>query len=135
MRIKENEILYLYNSNLLFDRQNLGYLLSLKDHVIKDVDVKEDTISEQQLKNIAYKLNVSVDKMIDTKSMEYRNMVKEKDLDEEDVLTAIKKNPNLLRTPIAIYKDKAFLVNSAYDFVNHDMAVSGITPNHRDSDD
>lgn len=135
MRVKNHEILYLYNSNLLFDRQNLGYLLALKDHVVKDLDVNEESVTERQLKNIAYKLNVNVDEMIDKRSMEYRSMMKNKDFEEEDVLRTIKHNPNLLRTPIAIYSDKAFFVNSAYDFVNHDMAMSGVTPNHRQSDD
>jgi arsenate reductase len=83
-------------------------------------------ITEQQLMDIADRLDMEPFDLINGQTDEFRNHFASKNLTNEDILKVIKNNPSLLRTPIAILKDDAYFVSSPYEFVKKGLIVEGI---------
>jgi len=129
MKVVKNEIFLIYNSKIIRDRETLAYAKALKSYVIKDLDITKDFLTQMQLAEIAQKLNVTMRGLLDKKSAsENTNLLH---LSEDDLFKVLKNNPDLLRTPIAIYPDKAAFIGSPYDFVNKDMDLFGAKSEER----
>lgn len=126
MEVKPNEILFIYNSNQHLDKKGLGYVHSLKHYKVKDIDISQDSLTEQQYAELALKMNIEPGDLADKKSSKYKENLDASDLSKEDILIALKNNPNLVKTPIVVYHDRAEFVGSGYQFVRQDMATSEI---------
>lgn len=121
MTVEKKEILFIYNSAMQDDRVALGYTKALKDFVIKEFDIKKEAFTETQLKEIATRLLVKPADLIDRESDIYVDKYAGSQLKETDVLVALKHEPDLMRTPIAIYHERAEFVHSKYDFISRGM--------------
>jgi arsenate reductase-like glutaredoxin family protein len=126
--IEKNEMVLIYNENKLRDRVTLGYVKSIKDIKVKEINVYKDKITEQQFMDIARRLNVNPAELFDRQSEEYREKYADTKLSKDDVLKILKHNSSILRTPIAMYHDQAYFVQSPYDFVKTGLAFKGINP-------
>jgi arsenate reductase len=126
MDITDNEILLIYNSEKLSDRKALGYAKSVKGYTVKERDIARDALTETQLKEVANRLGVSPEALIDRESDVYQDKYKSADVSENDLLIALKNEPELLRTPIALYADHSEFVDP-YTFVKRGMASPDIT--------
>lgn len=124
--MKKNEIKFLYNSTKKNDREAYGYAVSLNKHKINELDVSKTGITPTQLAELAQKLNVPIIELFDKNSSYYRDNIADKDLEEDDLLTILKGEPDSLKTPIMISADKAVFLESKFDTNNIDMAIEGI---------
>lgn len=131
MQAIKNEILFIYNSKIFSDKQALGYIIPLKDHKIKELDLYHDQLTERQLKQIADKMKIETEDLLDKKSDDYKNQVKGKSLDDEDILTVLKENPDMLRTPIALTENKAVFVKDPYSLIQDDMEIEGVNRGYK----
>ncbi len=121
MIVQKNEILFIYNSAMQDDRVALGYAKALKDFIVKEFDIKKETFTETQLKEIATRLLIRPVDLIDRESDIYMDKYSGSQLTETDLLVALKHEPDLMRTPIAIYHERAEFVHSKYDFISRGM--------------
>jgi arsenate reductase len=126
MDITDNEMLLIYNSEKLSDRKALGYAKALRDYTVKERDIARDSLTETQLKEVANRLGVTVGDLVDEQSDIYQDKFKSATVSETDLLIAITHEPELLRTPIALYADHGEFVDP-YTFVKRDMAPPDIT--------
>jgi|SRR5690606_8338917 arsenate reductase len=126
MDITDNEILLIYNSEKLSDRKALGYAKSLRGYKVKERDIVRDALTETQLKEVANRLGVLPNELVDRESDVYRDKFRDVNVSENDLLIALKNEPDLLRTPIALYADHAEFVGP-YTFVKRGMASPDIT--------
>ncbi|HEY8512746.1 MAG TPA: hypothetical protein VIL31_12390 [Cyclobacteriaceae bacterium] len=126
MDITDNEMLLIYNSEKLSDRKALGYAKSLRGYVVKERDIARDALTELQLKEVANRLGISPTEMIDRESDVYQDKYRDTAVSENDLLIALKNEPDLLRTPIAVYSESAEFVDP-YTFVKRGMASPDIT--------
>ncbi|MFO7258626.1 MAG: hypothetical protein DIU61_013070 [Bacteroidota bacterium] len=126
MDITDNEMLLIYNSEKLSDRKALGYAKSLRGYIVKERDIARDALTETQLKEVANRLGVPPTEMIDRESDVYQDRFRDANVSENDLLIALKNEPDLLRTPIAVYADTAEFVDP-YTFVKRGMASPDIT--------
>lgn len=131
MQVTENEILFIYNSKIFKDKQALGYIVPLKDHKIKELDLYYDKLTERQLKQIADKLGIEIKELLDTNSDIYKNEIRDKSLDDQDILTVLKENPDVLRTPIAMTSDRAVFVTDPYSLIQDDMDQPGVQKGYK----
>lgn len=127
MTIRDNEMMFIFNSGVQTDRVALGYAKAVKGYVLKERDTRKERFTETQLKGIANKLGVTPVDLIEKKSELYKEKYRDADLDEHDVLMLIKQEPEILRTPIVLYHDYAEFVDSKYEFVKRGMASPDIT--------
>lgn len=123
MNVEKNEILLIYNSGLLIDRQAFAYAKSLKDHQMKDIDLNQDQLTETQIKELSQKMGIEPKELIDKQSTEYLKYFSTTELTDNSTLKALKQNPAMMKTPIAIYHDRAEFVGTPYEFIKKDMNV------------
>lgn len=124
--MKKNEIKFLYNSDKKDDREAYGYATSLKRHKINELDVTKTPMTSTQLSELAIKLGVPIIGLFDKNSSYYRDNIAGKDLEDEDLLTILKKEVGTLKTPIMVSEEKAAFLESKYDTNTIDMTIEGI---------
>ncbi|GJM30158.1 MAG: hypothetical protein DHS20C17_27930 [Cyclobacteriaceae bacterium] len=126
MQIAKNEILFIYNSSDLQDRQALGYAKSLPDHIIKEVDLQRNKFTELQVQQIAEMLDVHPAGLIDEKSDIYKKTYSDVELTRKGALKAMASKPQLMKTPIALYNDNARAIESPFEVIKWQMASSTV---------
>lgn len=127
MNIDKKELLFIYNSQKNSDRTALSYAEAIKEYKLKEFDISKDFFTELQLKEIASILKVQPKEMIDTTSDIYHDKYAKSSLSETDLLTVLKHEPSMMRTPIALYHDRGEFVTSPYGFIKKDLATPTTT--------
>lgn len=79
---------------------------------ILDIDITRDPPSEEQLFEIADLLQMPLSELVNKDHPVYRRRFGEYDFSEEDWAKMIHKNPQILKNPIVIHGEKAFLISS-----------------------
>lgn len=121
-----NELTLIYHSEKSDDKKARGYVQSLPTLAIKTLDLARDPITETQLAQLADKLEMPVEDLIDPTYDDRANTSNNKEglkeMDGHAVLTLIKQNPKLLITPILIIGSRAYKYGSAYQMIKEYQA-------------
>jgi len=122
---KPRELTLIYHSDKTDDKKARGYVESLRDVTIKTLDLAREPITETQLAQLADKIEVPVQELIDITYDEREDTESNKEglkeMEPTEILTMIKQNPKLLCTPIVIIGDKAYKYGSAYHLIKDKM--------------
>ncbi|SNS82093.1 hypothetical protein SAMN05421640_1377 [Ekhidna lutea] len=118
MKVSKNEILYIYDSSDIQQREGLIYAKSLRHYETKELDIRHDKITQLQLSNLAEKLGIKAKKLINVDGEIQLSEVME--LDSHDFLDYLSSNLEMLKTPIAVYHDHALFVESQYELIKED---------------
>ncbi len=122
---KPRELTLIYHSEKSDDKKARGYVESLRDVTIKTLDLAREPITETQLAQLADKIEIPVQDLIDVTYDERadteNNKEGLKEMDPTEILTMIKQNPKLLCTPILIIGDRAYKYGSAYHLIKDKM--------------
>lgn len=118
------EITLIYHSEKSDDKKARGYVESLRLSV-KTLDLAREDLTETQLAQIADKMELPVDSLIDTTYYD-GSSTQEKDnlkkMDTTQLLTFVKHNPKLLDTPILIIGDRAYKYGTGYHLIKDNMS-------------
>ncbi|WP_421762576.1 hypothetical protein [Ekhidna sp.] len=118
MKVSEKEILFIYNSADLQQREALAYAKSLKHYVIKELEIQKDQLTQLHLATLAKRLSVPEKDLIKPDfEMPVSGVL---DLDTHDFLDYLSSNLRMLRTPIAVFHDHAIFIESPYAFIKED---------------
>jgi arsenate reductase (glutaredoxin) len=130
------ELTLIYNSEKHDDRLARGYVESLKGFTIKTLDLSKEKITETQLAEVADKMNVGIEELLDPTYDDHISVHKEglKLMDRQSMLTLMVHDPKLINTPIAIIGKRAYKFGSGYAFIKEKMAeeVAGLTNANRE---
>lgn len=122
---KPREITLIYHSEKTDDKKARGYVQSLPNVAIKTLDLARDTITETQLAQLADKIEIPVEELLDITYDERADTENNKEglkkMDPTEILTMIKQNPKLLCTPILVIGDRAYKYDSAYHLIKDKM--------------
>ncbi|TRX60526.1 hypothetical protein FNH22_05610 [Fulvivirga sp. M361] len=120
--MKKREIQLIYNSDDETDRASYATAKALPNYIINELDLKHNTLTEKQLKELAESAGKSVSELFDTKSEDYSDQFKS--LSEQDQLLMLHKNIKLLKTPIVREKGGAtFILTSSFNLYPVDLDV------------
>ena len=115
------ELTLIYHSEKSDDKKARGYVESLPTLAIKTLDLAKESITETQLAQLADKLEIKIEDLVDPTFDERSNTEENKGglkrMNRQEMLTYIKHNPKLLSTPILIIGDRAFKYGSAYELI------------------
>lgn len=125
--VKSNEMLFIYNSQHENDRKALGYAATLKDHKLNSRDICKDPLTETQLMKLAKKMDKKVEDLFDKNAEAYMNNFKDKDFSAEEAVTVLRKNPEILKTPIIVLYDEVYHLPSPYALVKGDLNIGGVS--------
>lgn len=125
-----NEITLLYHSDKAEDKKARAFVETINGFKIKTLDLKRDHLTETQLAEIANKMNVSIDQLVDASYKDRfiaNDSTRITSANDADLLTILVNEPILINTPITIIGKKAYSYASAYELLNNKIeAENGI---------
>jgi arsenate reductase-like glutaredoxin family protein len=130
------ELTLIYNSDKHDDKKARGYVESLQGFKIKTIDLAIEKITETQLAEVADKMNVGIEELLDPTYDDHISVHTEglKLMDRQSLLTVMTNDPKLISTPIAIIGKRAYKFGSGYAFIKEKMAqeVAGLSSANRE---
>lgn len=115
------ELTLIYHSGKVDDKKARGYVESIPSLAIKTLDVAREKITETQLAQIADKMGVPIEALVDItyddEGDKTRDQESVRQMDKAELLTLIKQNPKLLATPILIIGNKAHKYDTGYQLI------------------
>ncbi|KEO72544.1 thioredoxin domain-containing protein [Anditalea andensis] len=127
-KLADNEIKFLYNSEKIGDRESYAYISAAHEHVINELDIAKNDLTPTQISELAQKLDVRIIDLFDKKSEYFKNNIEGNDLEEQDLLTILIREKSALKTPIAITKEGAKVLDSSSETINIDMIFTKNPP-------
>lgn len=114
MYYDKNNLILLYNGNREKDRKTLAMALSITTHVDKQ-ELNSVRFSETLFCKMLDKLGVEPKSILNKSLPVYQEQFRGRDLTSTDWYNAIRRYPDLLLSPIAMFKDKAVICNTPTD--------------------
>ncbi len=125
-----NEITLIFHSDKDEDKKMRAFVETISTFKIKSLDLKRDSLTETQLAEIADKMHVSINDLLDSSYMDSIKTEKGiqylKLMSRQDVLTLIKQNPTFLATPILIIGKNAFPYRSSFEMLRQALNIDGV---------
>jgi arsenate reductase len=116
MKTAKREATIIFDGNDLDDRAALAYALSL-NFKLKEVNLRKNILTERQIKEIAMKLDIDPEQLIDEHSSQFRDEFKKSAFSADDSVKILRQNPDLMKTPILIMEHRAVFIGSSYDLI------------------
>lgn len=122
--MKKQELKFIYNSQKKRDREGYGLITALEKHVINELDISKNKMTETQLAELADSLKVSIFELVDPGADRYTEEIKS--LSDNDVLTMVHQDMTLLKTPIIVREDgSAIFLLTPFDLHPIDLDIDG----------
>jgi arsenate reductase-like glutaredoxin family protein len=124
-----NELTLIYHSDKPDDKKARAFVEAITDYVVKTLDLKRESLTETQLAEIADKMDVRIEMLVDSS---YRDHFQKKDAEsihdvsDTDLLTLLAKVPILIKTPITIIGKKAYQYASANELLSSATVQAGL---------
>jgi len=120
------EMTLIYHSDKEDDKKARGYVESLKGYAVKTLDLSKESLTETQIAQLADKMNMGIEELIDPTYDDHISVHKEglKLMDRQEMLTLMRHDPKLISTPILVVGDKAYKYGTAYELLKEDMVES-----------
>lgn len=113
LAVSEYEILLFYNPNSPSGAETLAYAKG-EGYPLRDVDIIKNHFTGTQLEELAERLNVPIDGLINKEHSDFVNY-KNDDFSDDDWIKILRKNPQLIKEPIAIRGHQAMFVKTPSD--------------------
>ncbi len=115
----KNEIKLFLNSGSSLGKQIQAYVLA-SEHKILIIDITKTKVTSTQWTELAKGLNISIADLINKEHPDFSNHYdKDIDLDNDDWLKIIDKQPEVITTAIAIIGDRYVQLQSPSDFIKY----------------
>jgi arsenate reductase-like glutaredoxin family protein len=111
-----NEITLIYSSAKDGDNKIKAFVESLPGYVVKLVDVVRESLSEKQLMDLANKMKLHIEDLIDPAFDDHIRVHNEglTLMHRSDMLSLMAHDPKILHTPVVVVGNKASKFASAY---------------------
>lgn len=113
LAVSENEIILFYNPQSPSGSKTLAYAKG-EGFALRDVDIIKNQFTGTQLEELAERLQVSIDGLVNKEHSDFENY-KTNDFSDDDWIKILRKNPKLIKEPIAIRGHKAMFVKTPSD--------------------
>ncbi|WP_198439815.1 arsenate reductase family protein [Pareuzebyella sediminis] len=110
----EWEIVLFYNPNHPGSQKTLAYAMG-EGLPLRDVDIIKNQFTGTQLEELAGRLGLPIDGLVNKEHPHYDKHYANADFDDEGWIKIMRKNPVLIKEPIAIRGHKAIIVNTPSD--------------------
>lgn len=116
MKIHPTELYFYHNSSQLNVKQTLAYAKSIT-RFVNEIDVVKEKVTTTQWNSLLLKLNLRAKDLLNRSHPDYQNLIAGKNWDEDSWLQILARYPHLIKSPIAIFRDKAILCNTPTDIL------------------
>ncbi len=119
MRLHPSEMYFYHSSAQPIDKQTKAYAKTLTKFV-NEIDVINEPITATQWDQILRKLRLRAKDLLNRSHPDYQNLIAGRDWDEEGWLNILVRYPYLIKSPIAIFKNRAILCRTPSDILKLD---------------
>lgn len=119
MRVHPSELYFYHSSAQPIDKQTKAYAKSLTNFV-NEIDLLKERITATQWDQILKMLQLRPKDLMNRAHPDYQKMIAGKDWDDEGWLNILVKFPHLIKSPIAIFRNRAILCNTPTDILKLD---------------
>ena len=119
MEWNPEEVTIIYNFEDRQGREAISYGKQVAEHV-REVDISKDPLTERQMAELLIKLDLKVEDLIDRTSALYQDEYEGVEMEEQDWLGVLKRNPELMKTPIGILGNRAVICENPNDILKLD---------------
>lgn len=116
MEEQANELTFIYRSDKEDDNKIKAFVESLPGYIVRLVDVVRESLSEKQLTELANKMRVHVEELVDPAFDDHISVHNEglKFLERSQILRLLSHDPKILQTPLVVIGNKASKFASVY---------------------
>jgi arsenate reductase (glutaredoxin) len=114
MQNQNPELTIYYDNDSAKARMTLAYAMSLTTKVNRQ-EIHNAEISETILRQLLSRLNVSPKEILNKAHSYYKEVIKGRDFTDQEWLCILRKNPTLLKCPIATYRNQTVLCQTPTD--------------------
>jgi arsenate reductase len=114
MKTHHSELYFFHNSAQPIDKQTLAYAKSVAKF-INEIDVVKEKITTTRWKSLLLLLNLRAKDLLNRAHPDYQNLIAGKNWDEDSWLQILVQYPYLIKSPIAIFRNKAILCSTPKD--------------------
>lgn len=119
MRVHPSELYFYHSSAQPIDKQTKAYAKSLTNFV-NEIDLLKERVTATQWDQILKMLQLRPKDLMNRAHPDYQKMIAGKDWDDEGWLNILVKFPHLIKSPIAIFRNRAILCNTPTDILKLD---------------
>ena len=119
MRLHPSELYFYHSSEQPIEKQTKAYAKTLTKFV-NEIDIIKEPITATQWDQILRKLELRAKDLLNRSHPDYQNLIAGKDWDEEGWLNILVRHPYLIKSPIAIFKNRAILCRTPSDILKLD---------------
>ena len=112
----ERQITFFYNGNSVRAKQALAYA-ETEGFKIQKIDILKNPPTGTQLIELARRLNVELADLVNQEHPAYHAKFAHHELSDEDWAKMIRKNPEILKQPIAIHGKRTILIETPTDMM------------------
>ena len=110
------EVLIYYNADSSSDRRTVAHARSVTSY-LKSYEYKKARSSSTSWLMILSSLDIHPKDLLNKAHPYYQRHIKGKEFDEEDWISCLQRNPELIKAPIAVRGYKAILCNTPTDIL------------------
>lgn len=119
MKLHPSELYFYHSPAQPINKQTKAYAKSLTKFV-NEIDVIQEKITATQWDQILNMLGLRPKDLLNRSHPDYQNLIAGKDWDDEGWLNILSRYPYLIKSPIAIFKNKAILCKTPSDILKLD---------------
>ena len=119
MRVHPSEMYFYHSSAQPIDKQTKAYAKSMTKFV-NEIDVIKVKVTTTQWNQILRMLALRPKDLLNRAHPDYQNQIAGKDWDDEGWLNILVRFPHLIKSPIAIFRNRAVLCQTPTDILKLD---------------
>lgn len=112
----ERQITLFYSSNSVRAKQALAYVKA-EGLAIQAIDILKTPLTGTQIAELAKRLGLEIKDLVNQEHPAYISKFEPHELSSEDWIKMIKKNPNIMKQPIALRGNQTILVETPTDIL------------------
>jgi arsenate reductase len=112
----ERQITLFYSSNSVRAKQALAYAKA-EGLAIQAIDILKTPLTGTQIAELAKRLGLEIKDLVNQEHPAYISKFEPHELSSEDWIKMIKKNPNIMKQPIALRGNQTILVETPTDIL------------------
>mgnify|MGYP000070631781 CR=1 FL=1 len=116
MHLNPNELTLLYNEENSRDKKTLSYAYTITDRINKQ-ELHSVKVSSTLFQIMVEKLNMEPKTLINKADPYYQKNIRGKNFSIEEWFDVLMNHPQLLKAPLAMYRNKAVICNTPTDIL------------------
>lgn len=122
---KLSELVLIYNSDKVDDREAKAFATSLSGYILKAVDLAKESLTEEEITQLALKLKLNIEDLLDPTYDDHISVHNEglKLMSRSELLSLMARESKIINTPVLIIGNRAYRYGAASQLFDKVLAA------------